>query len=122
MENRDWSIRPPWQNMAEFGRSRVSTKFHLSFPPFSTCTAICGNLRQSGAICLCRLSDKSTVYSLVGWVILKIRLGRTLMTPHCNPGRSAQSAQYEKSLLPHEGPTTQRRIARFGPHFTHAAP
>src|SRR5437016_12322646 len=30
---------------------------HRCFPPFSTCTAFCSNLRQSGAICLCRLSD-----------------------------------------------------------------
>jgi len=50
IENHDWLIRPPWQNMAELGRSRESTKFHLSFPLFSTCTvtwAICGNLGQS---------------------------------------------------------------------------
>ena len=36
--------------MAEFGRSRVSTKFYRSFPLFSTCTAFCSNLRQSRAI------------------------------------------------------------------------
>src|SRR6266576_1641125 len=50
IENRDWSIQPPWQNMAEFGRSRESTKFHRCFPLFSTCTAFCSNLGQSGAI------------------------------------------------------------------------
>ena len=39
-----------WQNIVEFSRSYKSTKFHCSFPPFSTCTitwAICGNLGQS---------------------------------------------------------------------------
>jgi len=25
------------------------------------------------------------IYNLMGWVVLKIRLARTLMTPHCIP-------------------------------------
>src|SRR5436853_5025287 len=46
-----------WQNSAGHVSPLSSTAAFHRFPPVPHSAAICGNLGQSGAICLCRLSD-----------------------------------------------------------------